>query len=343
MRLYALSTGIEVPVGSFSGTIHSVFRSACNLRLEDEVLITLLSSEDCNAPWGIRLNSPPPFAFLRDVQIGQPVACRGGILRFGASDLSVSLQTAKRWHVDLKELGMGLGPDITRGWQAVWSVLKRHRRRDGLSAMVDAPASGARILRNSPTMGPLGTLVRLKTRIIPDLLVATRDVQVSRVVIAIKPMIGLGPGLTPSGDDFIVGYLAGLWSTLGDDPTRLQFISSLERSLTEALTDTNPISRGHIKSAFHGHFSEPVSAVAQHVVRAGRLDGIQAVTRAALRVGHTSGADGLLGLLLGLMVWTPSSSRLVDADFPWCLPFGGRHRHDHILDRSPSTARPLKH
>src|SRR5687768_18189259 len=30
-----------------------------------------------------------------------------------------------------------------------------------------------------------------------------------------EKMIGLGPGVTPSGDDILIGFLAGLWSMAG--------------------------------------------------------------------------------------------------------------------------------
>jgi hypothetical protein len=106
--------------------------------------------------------------------------------------------------------------------------------------------------------------------------------------------------LTPSGDDFIVGYLTGLWSTVGDDSSRLRFISSLGAWLSQVSTGTNEISRTYIKCAVNGNVSEPIATLAQHVGQEKSMDSVRQATRTALEVGHTSGADGVLGLLLGV-------------------------------------------
>ncbi len=44
-------------------------------------------------------------------------------------------------------------------------------------------------------------------------------------------LIGLGPGLTPSGDDFLVGYLAGLWCSAGSTRLRVEFLSALGKAI----------------------------------------------------------------------------------------------------------------
>ena len=101
-------------------------------------------------------------------------------------------------------------------------------------------------------------------------------------ITAIKPLIGLGPGLTPSGDDFIVGYLAGLWSTAGSDSSRLRFMSSLGAWLSQAAAGTNAISCTYIKSAVNGNVSEPIATLAQRVGQAKSMDSVREATRIAL-------------------------------------------------------------
>ena len=94
MRLNALSAGVEAPTMCFSGVIHSIFHQACNVSLESDALLTLVSSEKGNLSQGIRLGTPPKFTFLNQLRVGQPFACRGGILRISGSELSVDLRTA---------------------------------------------------------------------------------------------------------------------------------------------------------------------------------------------------------------------------------------------------------
>jgi hypothetical protein len=301
MRLNALSAGVEAPTMCFSGVIHSIFQHACNVSLESDAVLTLVSSEKSNLPQGIRVGTPPSFTFLEQLRMGQPIACRGGILRISGSELSVDLRTASLWHIDLKGLGVDLRQcDTAQAWGVAWLELERHRRGNGISAMIAAiPAP-----RQYPVTSPwIKALVERAVQTVSALIEATRTFQVDGAITAIRPLIGLGPGLTPSGDDFIVGYLAGLWSTAGRDSSRLGFMSSLGAWLSQAAAGTNAISCTYIKSAVYGNLPEPIATLAQLVGQAKSMDSVREAARTALQVGNSSGTDGVLGLLLGCIAW----------------------------------------
>lgn len=307
MRLDALTFGVEAPAGCFSGIIHSIFPQACNIGLESDALLTLVSAEKGNLPQGIRLGTPPKFTFLNEIRVGQPVACRGGILRISGADLTVDLRTASLWHLDLKGLRVDFRQcDRAQTWAVAWQELEKHRQGNGMSALI--AALQLQPPRQNPLSTPgLKTLIERTMQTVPALIDATRNFQVDGAIAAIRPLIGLGPGLTPSGDDFIVGYLAGLWSTVGSHSPRLRFMSSVGTWLSQAAADTNAISRTYIKSAVKGNVSEPIATLAQRLEQANNMDGVREATRTALQVGHTSGADGVLGLLLGSVAWTVPS------------------------------------
>ncbi|HEY5365112.1 MAG TPA: DUF2877 domain-containing protein [Casimicrobiaceae bacterium] len=107
---------------------------------------------------------------------------------------------------------------------------------------------------------------------------------------AIESLIGLGPGLTPSGDDFLCGVMTAL-HYLGH-ATIAQRLAM--RTLPVAARDTNVISAAYLRCASAGHaasvlFDALESLVAgddRHLAR--RLDAVHAV-------GHTSGWDSLAG------------------------------------------------
>jgi hypothetical protein len=161
--------------------------------------------------------------------------------------------------------------------------------------------------QNSMTSSGIKRLVEMAVQTVPALIDATRNLQVDGAITAIRPLIGLGPGLTPSGDDFIVGYLAGLWSTAGSDSSRLRFMSSLGAWLSQAAAGTNAISCTYIKSAVNGNVSEPIATLAQRFGQAKSMDSVREATRTALQVGNTSGTDGIQGLLLGCIAWAAPS------------------------------------
>ena len=305
MRLNALSAGVEAPTMCFSGVIHSIFHHACNVSLESDALLTLVSSEKGNLSQGIRLGTPPKFTFLNQLRVGQPFACRGGILRISGSELSVDLRTASLWHIDLKGLRINIHQrDTAQAWAVAWLELRKHRRGNAISAMIAAIP----VTRKNPETSPgIRTLVERAVQTVPALIDATRNLQVDAAITAFTPLIGLGPGLTPSGDDFIVGYLAGLWSTAGSDSSRLRFMSSLGAWLSQAAAGTNAISGAYIKSSVNGNVSEPIATLAQRFGQAKSMESVREATRTALQVGNTSGTDGVLGLLLGCIAWTAPS------------------------------------
>ena len=291
MRLFALSAGIEAPTERFSGTVHSIFVRACNIGLETGALLTLVSSEKTNVPNGLRIETPARFAFSDFVRVGEPAACRGGTVRFTQSVLSIDLRTAASWHINLSGLQIDLHrKDQAAAWTVAWQTLRQHQRGETIPAIITAMARAE---------GAFGT--------VPALLEATGALQAEEACAAIEPLIGLGPGLTPAGDDFLVGYLAGLWSTAGSDTARLQFLASLGAWLSEAASQTNVISRASIRSAVRGNVSEPIARLAQQLDRADNITSVRAGTQAALEVGHSSGTDGVTGLLFGCAAWTRPS------------------------------------
>ena len=73
MYLRAISIGYAVPHIDFDVVVHSVFRSAVNLKPKGEsLLFTLLVSGETDLPQGIRLDTPTGFSFEE-----LPVGIRG--------------------------------------------------------------------------------------------------------------------------------------------------------------------------------------------------------------------------------------------------------------------------
>lgn len=105
-------------------------------------------------------------------------------------------------------------------------------------------------------------------------------------------MIGLGGGLTPSGDDCLVGMLLA-FSAAGQD----ECFARLAAGVQKAAARTNDISRAYLLCACRREFGE---ALHQLLYAAQEAQPLQEPIDAALRVGHSSGLDTLNGLAFGL-------------------------------------------
>lgn len=103
-------------------------------------------------------------------------------------------------------------------------------------------------------------------------------------------LIGLGPGLTPSGDDYLGGMLIALHQLGRDAQAR-----SLWRWLTPRLPRTSAISGAHLAAAADGEGHEALHQCLMALCTPG-ADWTRALDRLDT-VGHCSGWDSLAGVV----------------------------------------------
>lgn len=117
---------------------------------------------------------------------------------------------------------------------------------------------------------------------------------------SLSGLIGVGTGLTPSGDDFMTGVL----STFKALPQCFnhKLISSLSNSVCSRRNNTNEISNAFIDCALRGQFSKAIidlyDSVCSDNVQASGIgqETIYNLLDSFLDIGHTSGIDTLTGI-----------------------------------------------
>ena len=184
-------------------------------------------------------------------------------------------------------------------WDAAlppWPGEHISRLRDNLVTLrgvleVEAPEGG---LARAAT-GHVATTA-LETRAAPALRDLARGLQHPDALLvghAASTLAGLGPGLTPSGDDVLVGCLLTL--ALYPDTADL-----MRQAIVSGVRDrTTRISMAYLEAAARGEASEAwhrlVDAVAEN-----DPDRIAAAARSVMAFGETSGSDMLAGLVLAV-------------------------------------------
>jgi hypothetical protein len=140
------------------------------------------------------------------------------------------------------------------------------------------------------------------TRLPPDVrrgaaLVAARlrKGRSTAAVAAAVRIIGLGPGLTPTGDDVLAGCVIAL-HRLGQPRLAMAFGTQVAET---ARTRTTSLSAALLRHAAAGEALPQSVALADALAGVGDVD---ASASALLRVGHTSGHDLARGLLLAARV-----------------------------------------
>ena len=99
-------------------------------------------------------------------------------------------------------------------------------------------------------------------------------------------LIGLGIGLTPSGDDFLCGVLAGLYIQ-GKEFS--EFAYCLRNSIKKNLHRTNEISAAFLSCAMDGHFNHAVNELWKN-------PSTEQISEMFHEIGHSSGMDTLCGI-----------------------------------------------
>ncbi len=306
----ARSIGSRVASQPFRGSVHSVYRQACNIELGGGALLTLLAPGLGNLPHGIRCALPDPADFQVWLRPGQAVEAGGLLLRVPQAGVAVDLSGAARWRCKLDACGLDpyAGPTV-RAMLAVRLLLREQAPCSGFAPLV---------LDDAPPGSPLERAMQRRLRqTLPALGRASMSLDSALAVKALEQLAGLGPGLTPAGDDFIVGYLAGLYSRCSREPMLRPFLDGLVATLARLAAAANLISRQFILNALEGEFSEWLAELALAIAVQDDRRLRESAAR-VVRIGHSSGADSLVGLLFGLrpslvLGYVPAAARFCAA------------------------------
>jgi len=118
---------------------------------------------------------------------------------------------------------------------------------------------------------------------------------------AVRGLIGLGLGLTPSSDDMLAGMV--LLCVLSQvNGGRRQDACRLLAKVTAAAAPgrTTSLSAEYLRSAASGRGNERLTRLCASVLT-GERDAVERETMRVLEIGETSGTDMVLGIVLGTM------------------------------------------
>lgn len=273
-----------------SGEIGAVFEHSFYISLRGH-WICLLPSRFGNGPLNVLCDTGPhPRA---PVRLGETVLVANKTMRVGRS-VTFSLAAAELWSPP--SVASWDGTSLARGLAELDAILRTHPvPQESLMACCPARAetSDRSSLVASAAYRPMSQLRDVLARSISASDVRDLDIE------PVLPLIGLGGGLTPSGDDALGGAMIALRS-VGCDWLRDALWSRLQAS---AATSTGHISYAHLEAAAQGYGHEALHRTLNTLL-AGRAEDMRANLAAIDAIGHTSGWDALAGAVLALQART---------------------------------------
>jgi hypothetical protein len=282
----ATTIGCRVPRKASCGHIGAVFRHACLVLLDGGGVVALLAPPAGQVAHGVRLAEDEPMDGY--VRRGMPARICGDAIVLG-TEVAVTLSSGQIWTPSLR-LGM-----------CEWDKITLNAAALARNVLVDlAAASRSEFLAAALQIAhPVTALGAWVSRVLPRLAVATDRHDANGALLSLRELIGLGPGLTPAGDDFTIGWLAGL--TLGAQSlVQRKFLAAMCAGIETLSWTTTPISRQHLADACALMFSERLSAVCVAIANGASRSAFVSSMAAQLAVGGTSGADAAAGLMFAL-------------------------------------------
>ncbi len=253
-----VSRGYLATVDGVRGRVRATFARCAYITVQEGPVLVLHATGRDHTPTSLCPASWSPAASV--IAVGDPVLGRAGHLKVG--ELVLDVRGARVW---------------------------RPARSPLPTTSLADPAIAHRLVPRAADQRTGGLLPRLEHAL------ARRDA--ARVERRVASLVGLGPGLTPSGDDALVGLLAVLHrlAAAGEESP----LTLLRPAVAEHAHRTGDISAHYLRLAAAGHVGERLTALCD-ALAAGARDAIESAAAAVLATGATSGADALLGVVGGL-------------------------------------------
>lgn len=281
-----------------AGEVHSVFERTFNILTGGE-LVGVARSDIYLSPINLITDIPTDetMPFL-GVKKGMLVQVAGDhVLVSGA--LEISLESSEIWRPKTRaERCLDL-ESIKRNLELAKQLAASKAMREGLGQLllhIDEIATG-KMRRTSD----LNVVARTVLPQLIDLTRATKSGNVEGVRRVAQKLIGLGPGLSPSADDALMGFMVALWwitNSLGKDIDRVRIINN---AIVSCVGGTTLLSQQLLKHASRGETNEAVENLLEAILAGPPTDVGTSVEKVSA-IGETSGVDMMAGLLVGVQV-----------------------------------------
>lgn len=295
--LEAASVGLLVPAilgRAHSATVLAAFDKSFYLQTEQD-LFAVAAAPVHDGPLTIRLRGDERLAALADLMVVRGQNWTIGPTRLQSTDGTViDLEPASVWRpsaastpIERERLASGLG------------------HLDELLNEAEFPDDGLihLVVDRSPPASPIQQAAEKPLAVLRRSMAEAFVGKVALDARSAIDLLGLGLGLTPSGDDLLVGLLLA-FRLLGEH----KIADELGKTLLQAARErTNPISLAHLEAAASGYGAAPLHDLLSASMRGERRQ-IAGALDAAAKIGHSSGFDALSGIVLAFRAWLQATA-----------------------------------
>lgn len=295
---------LEILSNSKKYKVHSVFDHAFYIQTSNNFLINVIKNENYISPVSILIKDFGDRSFKSIGALeGMEVKSDNSILIIGDNIITIKLAKASNWAPPPFPKGPLISPmSISLNLRVLRDVIYTCQSREGLVPL----------LENVELYGPLKFFLQpqkptLSERARPYIDMLMRGLfggQYHMVLSGALPIIGLGPGLTPSCDDFLLGLILSL-NICGNTllKGRKKQISFYKRVSSEicriAKGKTTIYSQTLLDQARRGEGHKSVIELIYSLITKDP-DRVASASKTVIEMGQTSGADIAIGIYYGI-------------------------------------------
>ncbi len=258
-----------------SWSILSTHRHACNLMAEDGTFIALVNDVHGNGPFHILL----PHTHFDTLTLATPIKWRAEQIKL--AHLTIDLREARPWHPQLPRLTNPASLASLAAYQPLATM--RSALYSGSMPLVERAQGAIAQLRDGFTQKNTGQF-------------RPGQFRPGKFQQGVEGLVGLGPGLTPAGDDFLLGLLVAFTLLRTVQPSIYPYSKQIA---DRAATASTRLSAIWLSYAGQGYFGEEWHRLID-LLNCGAAGAIGQAIHTILNTGATSGADALCGFFVGM-------------------------------------------
>jgi hypothetical protein len=293
LKARCVSSSVLRSLGSFprEAAVHSSFEGTVNILGDDLLWMSLHPSRIPRHPYCVIIDDGDYCSggkrFLRSIH-GEPVTLSRSRIVLGRGRLAVDLDGASVWEGSIAPVNTFSRDRLKRRLSTLRRLVQRVAIRSPFLGVLLGTGS-ADILPSAPAGAALCAKAGDAMRELRGAFQGRRLRSVSPVM---RSLIGLGLGLTPSGDDFLTGLLAAYYFFSYES----EFRRSIFRSLRPVIGCTTLPSSFMLRAALKGSYPEHLTELVRSL-DTGDHAGLRRAFDEITAMGATSGQDMLAGVL----------------------------------------------
>ena len=268
------------------GIVHSVFDHACNIQLDRNRLVTLISPKLSNCPSAIKLDIAEDRKLCSiGFKAGMKSVINKDEIKIPEACLSIKLTGAKIWDSSPLFFRSKISEEmLNENIEKIRDLTLKFGETEGVASILD---------ENKVDNNYKNFIVNSVKRLAKGI----SDFDFKEITEASKRLIGLGPGLTPAADDFLLGILASLYYVGYYFGNRLENLKKIAGFIIYDLPGrTTFISEIMLGNGMKARFSEPIRDLMLAVIH---NTSVQDKCVNLLSIGGTSGSDCAAGIVFG--------------------------------------------